>query len=57
MHGQGLRAQGYHPLADLIDEAETAEYLDSVRSVISSCADVMPTHAAFIAEHCSARRG
>ncbi|MEY3475410.1 MAG: hypothetical protein RL087_1868 [Pseudomonadota bacterium] len=54
MHGQGLRAQGYHPLVDLIDETETAEYLKSVHDVIRSCADVMPTHAAFIAEHCAA---
>ena len=56
MHGQGLRAQGHHPLAELIDESETREYLDSVRSVISKCADVMPDHAAFIAQHCAAPR-
>jgi tryptophan 7-halogenase len=56
MHGQGLRAQGYHPLADLIDERETHEYLESVRGVIAKCADVMPGHADFIAQHCAARR-
>ena len=54
MHGQGLRAQGHHPLAELIDEKETREYLDGVRILISRCADVMPDHAAFIATHCAA---
>jgi tryptophan 7-halogenase len=54
MHGQGLRAQCYHPLADLIDERETHEYLESVRTVIRKCADVMPGHAAFIAKNAAA---
>ncbi len=56
MHGQGIRANGYHPLADLIDEAETHEYLESVRTVIERCVEVMPTHAQFIAENCAAKR-
>lgn len=54
MHGQGLRAQSYHPLVDLIDESETAQYLESVHAVISKCADVMPSHADYIAKHCKA---
>jgi tryptophan 7-halogenase len=56
MHGQGLRTEGYHPLADLIDEKETHEYLESVRDVISRCVELMPTHEQFIAQHCAARR-
>jgi tryptophan halogenase len=54
MLGQGLQPRGHHPLADLIDEAETLEYLDNVRGVIAQCAEVMPSHEAFIAEHCRA---
>jgi tryptophan 7-halogenase len=54
MHGQNLKAKNHHPLADLIDEAETREYLDSVRGVIAKCADVMPTHAEFIRLNCAA---
>jgi tryptophan 7-halogenase len=56
MHGQGLRSDGYHPLADLIDERETHEYLESVRDVISQCAGVMPSHAEFIARMCAAAK-
>ncbi|MFT7724036.1 MAG: tryptophan 7-halogenase [Roseateles sp.] len=54
MHGQNLKARGYHPLADLIDEAETHAYLQSVRDVIANCAEVMPSHEDFIAQHCAA---
>jgi tryptophan halogenase len=54
MHGQGLRAAAYHPLADLIDERETADYLAGVRDVMRTCADVMPSHAEYVARYCKA---
>ncbi len=54
MHGQNLEAEGHHPLADLIDEQEVDSYLQSIRDVIGSCVNVMPTHADFIAGHCKA---
>jgi len=56
MHGQGLRAQGHHPLASLLPEAEVAEYLANVSGVIGQCLQVMPGHADYIAEHCAAAR-
>jgi tryptophan halogenase len=52
--GQGLVPERHHPLADLINADETAEYLASVESVIAKCVDVMPTHEQFIAQHCRA---
>ncbi len=58
MVGQNLEPDGYHPLVDLQSEADTFEYMESVRDVIAKCADVMPDHAAFIARYCaSARHG
>jgi tryptophan halogenase len=54
MHGQGLRAQGYHPLVDQRTPAEIAAFLGDVRDVIRKCVDVMPAHADFIAAHCAA---
>ena len=54
MHGQGLRPRSHHPLVDLLSDAEVMDYLDNVRGVIAKCVDVMPDHAAFIAEHCAA---
>jgi tryptophan halogenase len=54
MHGQRIRAQSYHPLADLLSEKEIADYLEEVAGVIEACTRVMPSHARFIAENCAA---
>jgi hypothetical protein len=52
MYGQNLLPDGYNPLVDLQNEAETMEYLDSVSAVIQACVGVMPDHAAYIARFC-----
>ncbi len=54
MEGQNLPTEGYAALVDLQSEEATAEYLESVRSVIAKCVDVMPDHAAYIASNCAA---
>ncbi|HTP38793.1 MAG TPA: tryptophan halogenase family protein [Steroidobacteraceae bacterium] len=54
MHGQRIRPQSYHPLADLLTEQEIQAYLEEVEGVIAACTDVMPLHAKFIADHCAA---
>ena len=56
MHGQGIRAQAYHPLVDLATEAQVAEYLGNIHGVIQKCAAAMPSHADFIAGNCAAQR-
>ncbi len=56
MHGQGLEAEGYNPLVDVYSEREIGEFLEGIRSVIGKCVDVMPAHAAYIAQHCAAIR-
>ncbi len=53
MHGQGIRANSYNPLVDLLSESELTEYLGNVQGVVDKCVAVMPTHAEFIAENCS----
>jgi tryptophan halogenase len=52
--GQNMPLDAYHPLVDAQSEADIHEYLESVRGVIAKCVDVMPDHAAFIAQHCAA---
>ncbi|HLL12267.1 MAG TPA: tryptophan halogenase family protein [Rubrivivax sp.] len=54
MQGQNLATRAYHPLVDLLPEAEIVDYLNSVSDVISKCVAVMPTHAAFIDRYCKA---
>ena len=56
MIGQRILPQGYHPFADLRSEDEVEAYVRSVADVISKCVNVMPTQAAYIAEHCDATR-
>jgi tryptophan halogenase len=50
LHGQGVRAAGHHPLADVLSEDEIAAYLGDVAGVIARCVDRMPAHAAFLAK-------
>ena len=54
MHGQRIRPASYHPLTDLLTEPEIQTYLEEVEGVIAACAEVMPSHASFIAENCAA---
>jgi tryptophan halogenase len=52
--GQGIVPQGYHPLAQLLSDAQCAAFVANVENVIRKCVNVMPTHADFIARHCAA---
>lgn len=56
MHGQGLRAQSYHPLVDQRSEEDIDYFLAQVQKTIQKCVDVMPTHAEFIAATCAAEK-
>ena len=56
LHGQRITPRAHHPLTDLLSEEEIQTYLDEVEGVIAACADVMPTHAQFVAENCAAGR-
>ena len=56
MHGQRVRAQGYHPFADLLPKEVVSEFVGDVERVIQKCVVAMPTHADFVAAHCAASR-
>lgn len=42
MSGQGISPQGYHPIADLLPDAETLERLKHIAQVIDQNANAMP---------------
>ena len=46
MVGQRIVPRAWHPLVDLVAEAELARLADSVRGVIASCVAAMPDHEA-----------
>ncbi|MBQ0933825.1 tryptophan halogenase family protein [Ideonella paludis] len=56
LEGQNQPVEAYNPLADLQPTDDTAAYLESVRTVIAKCVNVMPDHEAYIAKHCAAAK-
>jgi tryptophan 7-halogenase len=54
--GQHVVPRSYHPLVDALEEGKIVEFLDNVRSTIKRCVEVMPTHAAYVAEQCAIDR-
>jgi tryptophan halogenase len=56
LHGQGVQAQGYNPLADLLDGRELSEFLGNIERVVAKCVGVMPSHKEFIAAIAAAKR-
>jgi tryptophan 7-halogenase len=54
MTGQGIEPTGYHPLAEMLDDDELAEFMTLTQKSIGHALAKMPDHAAFIAQHCAA---
>lgn len=52
--GQGIKPEGHHPIADQIGERDLAEYMETLELLYRREVSRMPSHAAFIAEHCAA---
>ena len=56
MYGQGLEPRGYHPMADQLSDADLQRFLSDLSLVITRAVDAAPTHEAYIAAHCAARK-
>ena len=54
MHGQNITAQRYHPVADILPQAELMSRMTKIADVTQKCLSLMPTHQAFIDRHCKA---
>ena len=57
MVGQGIEAEGYHPLAELYSDAETLKRLGHIREVVASTAQLMPHQADFLRDQGSVGSG
>lgn len=55
MHGQGLVPKSYHPLANSLPADVLTERMNQLERVTQSCLDHMPSHRAFIDQHCKAQ--
>lgn len=54
MVGQGLKARGYDPVADVLSLDETRARLEEIRRVMRTSADYMPLQTEFIRNNCAA---
>ncbi|HYD25172.1 MAG TPA: tryptophan halogenase family protein [Croceibacterium sp.] len=54
MVGQGIEPGGYHPVADLLPDAETLKRLQHIREVIARTVEQMPAQEDFLRTHASA---
>lgn len=52
--GQHVEPQRYHPLAETLSEAQLAEFLGNIRTLIDRAAAAAPLHAAYIKDNCAA---
>jgi tryptophan 7-halogenase len=53
MAGQGIKPQGYHPLAHQISGEDLKGFLGSMQILIEKQVGAMPMHAEFIAQNCA----
>ncbi|WP_031553927.1 tryptophan halogenase family protein [Parvularcula oceani] len=53
--GQGVRPEGYDPLADTLSKEAVGKLLAGTHRAIQSTAPQLPAHAAYIERHCAAR--
>ena len=56
MVGQGVLPRRYHPAADELPQGQLEDFLGTIRSVIGTAVERMPTHESFIAAHCASGR-
>lgn len=52
--GQGVMPKAYHPMVDMLSEAELEQMLSGLRGVLERSAAAVPKHADFIAKYCQA---
>lgn len=51
--GQGIKPQGYHPLADAISNAELDEFLANIGTIQQQYVTHLPTHEHYLQQFCS----
>jgi len=54
LYGQGLKPDGYHPIADALADDELGRRLDQIRAGVAARVATMPPHAAFLDRCCAA---
>jgi tryptophan halogenase len=53
--GQGILPDAHHPLADAVEDADLAQYMETLELLIAREVRQMPSHGGFIAAQCRAK--
>lgn len=53
MHGQGLVASEYHPLADVVSEQQLKKFFSEIKTVTGNSVNAMPLHTDYLARYCA----
>ena len=54
MLGQGIEPEGYHPIVDMMSEAELKGFLKNILSSVQDSVARMPAHEDYILQYCKA---
>ncbi|OZA92167.1 MAG: tryptophan halogenase [Erythrobacter sp. 34-65-8] len=54
MLGQGVVPADYNPMADRLEAAQLGQFMGDVRRLVEKAVSGLPTHADYVAAHCSA---
>jgi len=55
MMGQGLMPKHYHPIVDMMSDAELKSFLTSIKSSIKNKVESLPNHLDFIKHYCASK--
>jgi tryptophan halogenase len=53
MLGQGITPERYHPVADLMGDAELSGFLGDIRAQVDKTVAQLPTHQAYLQRYCA----
>jgi tryptophan halogenase len=53
MLGQGIAPERYHPVADLMGDAELSGFLGDIRAQVDKTVAQLPTHQAYLQRYCA----
>ena len=55
MLGQGLMPEQYHPIVDMMSDAELERFLSSIKTSVDHVVEQLPTHQQFLNQYCPAK--
>ena len=55
MLGQGLMSEQYHPIVDMMSDAELERFLKTNKAMVDQVVGQLPTHQQFLNQYCPAK--